>query len=73
MKSIVLDDGIEYIIVKSLEIDGILYTLFSNINNEKDICFRKTINEDGKEYYAGLDNQNELDKVILKFFKELNS
>lgn len=71
MESIVLDDGIEYVIVKEMEIDGIKYTLFSNINDEKDICFRKTITENGKDYYAGLDSEKEFDKIILKFCREL--
>ena len=45
MKTIILDDGIEYVIIKELLIDNIKYTLFSNIQDPKDICLRKTIIE----------------------------
>ena len=38
--TIVLDDGIEYAIVKELRINNIEYTLFANTNNPEDICFR---------------------------------
>lgn len=68
--SIVLDDDIEYLIVDEEVIDGIEYTLFSNINNEADICFRKTIVEDGEEYYALLDDKKEYEKVLLHFSKK---
>lgn len=72
MDTIILDDGIEYAIVKDLEINGITYTLFANINDQEDICFRKTVTEnDGEKYYIGLDDEKELDLVMMKFSKEL--
>ncbi len=71
--SIVLDDGIRYIIVDKIDINGTTYTLFSNINNEEDICFRKTVTENGKNYYVGLDDENEVNKVILYFGSKLSS
>ena len=37
MDTIVLDDNIEYIIVKEERIDNTLYTLFANINDNTDI------------------------------------
>lgn len=67
LESIVLDDGIEYLILKDKIIDDIKYTLFSNIDDETDICFRKTIISDNEEYYVGLDNEEELKKVLLAF------
>ena len=70
MKSIVLDDGIEYIIVDTKTIDGTSYTLFSNINDVTDICLRKTEIIDGVECYVGLDDNQEIDKVLLYFAKE---
>lgn len=66
-KSIILDDGIEYIIFKDKIINDIKYTLFVNINDDSDICFRKTIIMDNEEYYIGLDNEEELNKVIIEF------
>lgn len=67
LESIVLDDGIEYLIFKDKVIDDIKYTLFVNINDDTDICFRKTVIKDNEEYYIGLDNEEELQKVIVNF------
>lgn len=67
LESIVLDDGIEYLILKDKVIDNVKYTLFVNINDDTDICFRKTIINDNEEYYVGLDNEDELKKVLLTF------
>ncbi len=77
MKTIVLDDGIEYVIIKEIVINNIKYTMFSNINDPEDICLRKTITEaDGESYYIGLDDQKEVELVIMHmgkdFLKELN-
>ena len=69
MKSIILDDGIEYFIIKDLKINDNTYTLFANVDNEEDICFRKTTTKNGKEYYEGLDSKKELDLVLTKFSK----
>lgn len=70
MKSIILDNGIEYLIISSKTIDNETYTLFANINDESDICLRKTKYINNKEYYVGLDNKEEIDKVILHFTKD---
>lgn len=70
--TIILDDNIEYVILEEENIEGTTYTLFSNINDDKDICFRKTIIEDGKEYYTKLDDEAEFKKVITYFNKKLN-
>lgn len=67
MDTIVLDNGKEYAIVKDLKIDGITYTLFSDLNDPNRICFRKTINKDGEDYYVGLDDIEEFNMVTLKF------
>lgn len=68
MDTIVLDNGIEYVIVKEEIINGTVYTLFSNIDDD-DICIRKTVIEDGEEYYTGLDNDNEFELVMASFAK----
>ena len=71
MKTIVLEDNIEYVIIKEMSIDGILYTLFANINDETDICFRKTITENGEEFFVGLDDKKEVEKVLNYFSKDI--
>lgn len=70
MQTIILDDGIEYVIYDTEIINDIEYTLFVNINDDTDICFRKvkTINEE--KYFVGLDDEKEFEKVLLKFTKK---
>lgn len=70
MKTIILDDNIEYIIIKELIINNNKYTLFANINNSEDICLRKTIKENNKEYYIGLDNPKEVEDILIQISKE---
>lgn len=70
MYTIVLDDGNEYAIVKEEVINGIEYTLFSDLKDNSKICFRKTIIEDGEEYYVELDDK-ELELVSAHFAKSL--
>lgn len=70
MESIVLDDGIEYLILNSKMINGIKYTLFCNIADDTDLCFRKTVIENGENYFVGLDNEEELKKVLSAFTKD---
>ena len=71
MKAIVLEDNQTYVIVKEMTIDNTLYTLFANINNEQDICFRKTLIENGEEYFVGLDDEKEAEKVLSYFSKDI--
>ena len=72
MDTIILDDNIEYYIIKEIPIDNIIYTLFANINDNTDICFRKTTSdEEGNLYYTGLDDEKEFEKVSNYFAKEL--
>lgn len=70
MYTIVLDDGNEYAIVKEEVINNIEYTLFSDLKDNSKICFRKTIIEDGEEYYVELDDK-ELELVSAHFAKSL--
>ena len=70
MYTIVLDDGNEYAIVKEEVINNIEYTLFSDLKDNSKICFRKTIIEDGEEYYVELDDK-EFDLVSAHFAKNL--
>lgn len=71
LETIVLDDGIEYAIIKELKINDTLYTLFANVDDCEDICYRKTITKDGEEYYIGLDDDKEFDLVVNTFDKSI--
>lgn len=70
MKSIILDDGIEYLIYDTEKIDNVEYTLFVNVKDATDICFRKTITENDEDFYIGLDDEKEFEKVLLIFTKK---
>ncbi len=68
---IILDDGIEYYVVKEMKINDVTYTLFSNVNDNTDICFRKTAIIDNEECYVGLDNDAEFELVMMHFAKDI--
>ena len=71
--SIVLDYGKEYFIVDNVEVDNICYTLFADTQDEKEIRIRKISLIDNKQYYVGLDDEDEFKKVIMAFDKKINS
>ena len=71
IKTIVLDNNIEYVIADTLTINNIEYTIFSNIDNEEDICLRKTKEENGEKFYIGLDNEEECKLVITTYINNL--
>ena len=70
MESIYLDDGIKYFIYDTETIDNLEYTLFVNVNDDSDICFRKTTYINNEKYFIGLDNEKEFEKVLLTFTKK---
>lgn len=72
MDTIVLENNINYAIVKELVLDGTLYTLFTNIEDNTDICFRKTTYDDeGNMYYTKLKDEKEFNKVSTYFAKAM--
>ena len=60
MKTIILDDNTEYVLLEEIMINNTNYTLFSNINDPNDITLRKTKYEDNESYYVGLDSKEEV-------------
>lgn len=71
MVNTIIFDNVEYMVIDTVVIDDITYTLFTNINDERDFCFRKTIIKDGKTYYSGLSDRNEFEKVLVKFTEKM--
>lgn len=65
MKTIVLDDNTEYVLLEEIMINNTNYTLFSNINDPNDITLRKTKYEDNESYYVGLDSKEEVENVLM--------
>jgi len=73
MTTVILDDGIEYIVMDTIELNGNVYTLFSEINNDMNYCFRKTTYKDGVKYYSGLNDKEEFKNVLFAFAKKIDS
>ena len=67
MKKIKLFGDKDYLIIKEKEIDGTLYTLFANMEDESDLCFRKTVVKDGEEFFVNLKDEEEVKKVLKEF------
>lgn len=65
MKTIILDDNTEYVLLEEIMINNTNYTLFSNINDPNDITLRKTKDEDNESYYVGLDSKEEVENVLM--------
>lgn len=69
MKTIILDDNTEYVLLEEIMINNTNYTLFSNINDPKDITLRKTKYEDNESYFVGLDSKEEVENVLMHISK----
>ena len=71
VRTIILENGVEYTEIDDLIYNNIRYILLSNINNVMDSCIRKIEIKNDKEYLFKLDNDNEFD-VVLNLFLEKN-
>ena len=69
MRSIKMLNDVEYAIVQEKTINDILYTLFANVNDPSDLCFRKTVKENDEEFYVNLDDEDEVKRVLVEFIK----
>ncbi len=67
---ITLDDNKEYNVVDRKDINGFTYLLLANVDDETDICVRKEIKKEDKEYIAMLSSEEELENVLNEFAKE---
>lgn len=67
-----LGNEVEYMIFDNEQIDGVLYTMFVNVEDNTDICFRKTIIEGNDKYFIGLDDEAEFNKVLERFMNKIN-
>lgn len=72
VEKVTLDDGITYVIVDEIEFDNKKYIYLVNENDEKDFCIRKSISENGEEFFVGLETDEEFDKAMLYFTKKNN-
>lgn len=73
IESIILDDGREYFIVDNVTIDNVTYVLFLDTENDKEIRIRKLVMMNNEEFYVGINDDDEIKKVIIAFDKKMNS
>lgn len=64
VKTIILDDGIEYYLADEVKIENDTYYFLTNMQDNKDLCVRKKEMVDGEEYLCTLDSIDELNKAL---------
>ena len=65
-------DNKNYIIVSSIEVNGITYVYMTNENDAKDFYIRKIIVKNGEKYYKNLDNEKEFNDILKLFYKQIS-
>ena len=70
IKSIKLEDGIEYMVLDEIDLDNNTYVYLTNVDDEEDFCIRKVDNTKNESMLVGLDTDNEFDKALLLFSKK---
>lgn len=64
---ITLENGNDYIIIDTIEYNNSKYLFLSNKEDENDMCVRKVILKEEKEYLIKLESENELEEVLNVF------
>ena len=64
---ITLENGCEYLIIDTIELNNKKYLFLSNEKDENDMCVRKVIIKEEKEFLVKLDNNEELENVLEEF------
>lgn len=64
---VVLEDNKEYDVIDKIESNGIYFVYLVNPDDPLDFCCRKEIEEDGKTFLVGLDNQEEANRALELF------
>ena len=62
-----LEDGIKYVIVDAIQDKENKYLFLANKNDETDVCIRKIIIKENKEYLVKLDSDDEFEEVLTLF------
>ena len=63
-------DGKEYIELDTIEVNGSKYVYLVSTNDDKDFLINKIVVDNGKEYYEGLESNEEFQIVLLNFIKK---
>lgn len=70
VEKVTLSDGITYVIVDEIIENNINYVYLVNEKDEKDFCIRKSVIEEGEEFFIGLNSDVEFEKALLYFTKK---
>lgn len=63
-------DGKEYTELDTVEVNGSKYVYLVSTNDDKDFLINKIVVDNGKEYYEGLESNEEFQIVLLNFIKK---
>lgn len=69
---ITLEDNLEYMIINTIVKNNNKYVFLANVDDEKKLCIRKVISEDGKDYLVKLDSDEEFAEVLTEFNDKYN-
>ncbi len=69
VNAVTLENGQDYLIMETIIFNNVEYLYLVNESDIKDVCIRKKINENEETYLTGLDNEDELEKVLKEFAK----
>ena len=69
VNAVTLENGQDYLIMETIIFNNVEYLYLVNESDIKDVCIRKKINVNEETYLTGLDNEDELEKVLKEFAK----
>ena len=69
---VVLEDSKEYVVIDEITENNNTYIYLTNLQDEKDFCVRKVINEGSEKHLIGLSNNEEFDQALLYFANKNN-
>lgn len=64
---VTLEDGKDYMVAAELEINNIKYLFLTNEDDVADFCLRKINTINNNEYLVGLNDKEEVIKVLQEF------
>lgn len=64
---VTLEDGKDYMVTAELEINNIKYLFLTNEDDVADFCLRKINTINNNEYLVGLNDKEEVIKVLQEF------
>lgn len=64
---VILEDGKDYMVTAELEINNIKYLFLTNEDDVADFCLRKINTINNNEYLVGLNDKEEVIKVLQEF------